>query len=123
MRIDFDADRAISAGVTSRREARPWLPLLNAVLGLAGSHAQLLSHGERAWASITFAGSRHTIALTFAGEDGAAAAEAFIAALPEHEFSIRGRLVADATVVSVDHALLPAPSVTVQAEFLLLDDG
>ena len=123
MRIDSESDRAMLAQLRGRRESRPWLPLLNAVLTLAGSHAQLLSHGERPWASVTFAGTRHTVTLAFEGPGGALAAEAFIAALPEHEFTIPGRLVADATIVAVATTLVPEPRMTVEAELLLLDDG
>ena len=50
---------------------------------LAGGHAELLTHSERSWASVTFAGTRHRIDLAFAGEDGIEAAENFIAWLPE----------------------------------------
>lgn len=106
------------------RPARtPWTQLLNAVLRLAGHQAALVSHGERPWASATFAGSRHSVVLTFSGAGAQAAGEAFIAALPEHEFTLPGQLVADATVVAVDHAMLPAPVLTVEAELLLLEDA
>ncbi len=48
--------------------------------------------------------------------------EQFIAALPEHEFTLPRQLVADAAVVSVEHATLPEPRLTVELELLLLDD-
>lgn len=133
MRIDFDEHRAMTATLTApvaaptmraRRSPRrqPWMPLLNAVLALAGERAELVRHGETPWVSITFAGSRHRIALAFRGTDAVAAGEAFIAALPEHEFAISRQLVADATVVSAEHALLPEPVLTVEAELLLLEE-
>jgi hypothetical protein len=123
MRIDSEGDRAMLARVRGPREPRPWLPLLNAVLALAGNGAELVSHGERPWASATFAGTRHSVALAFQGNDGAAAADAFIAALPDHEFTMRGKLVADATIILVEQVYLPTPSVTVEAELLVLDDA
>lgn len=104
------------------RTRRPWLRLLNAVLELAGSGAELLRHAERPWASATFAGTRHTIALRFDGE-AIAAGEAFLAALPDHEFAIPGQLVADAAVTTVEHELVPAPELQVEIELLLLEDG
>ena len=89
---------------------------------LAGGHAEFLAHSERSWASITFAGTRHRLDLAFAGEDAVEAAENFIAYLPEHEFAIRGQLVADAAVTSVDHRIGPGPRMEVRIELLLLDE-
>ena len=100
----------------------PSMHLLGSVLRLAGPEADLLRHAERPWASATFQGTRHTIALCFSGPDGLAAGEAFIAALPEHEFTIARQLVADATVSEVDHEVLPQPHLTVEVELLLLED-
>jgi len=102
---------------------RPWRALLAAVTELAGGKAELLRHVERPWASVTFAGTRHTIALAFTGEDALAAGDAFMNALPHHEFTIPRQLVADAAVVSVEHALLPQPKLTVEVELLLLEDS
>ena len=96
--------------------------LLGALHALGGGHAVVLRHEERAWASITFSGARHTLALRFAGDPAVAAGEHFIAALPEHEFEIPRRLVADAAIVAVRHALLPEPSLEVECEVLLLDE-
>ena len=96
--------------------------LLGALCDLGESHAIVLRHEERAWASITFAGSRHTLALRFAGDAAVAAGERFIAALPDHEFAIPRRLVADAAIVAVRHALLPEPSLEIECEVLMLDE-
>ena len=101
---------------------RPWLALLSAVLDQAGGKAELIRHAERGWASATFSGTRHSIVLAFAGEDAAAMGEAFLEALPDHEFAIPGQLVADAGIVRTDHALLPEPRLEVEVELLLLDD-
>jgi hypothetical protein len=121
MRLDPDDERRMAA--TSRRGARrPWLPLLSAVLGLAGGKAELLRHTVRPWASVTFSGSRHVISLSFTGEEAMAAGEAFIETLPEHEFAIPGKLVADATVVAVEQQMQPEPKLTVEAELLVLDE-
>lgn len=126
MQIDPATDRAMQAELNSPARApharRPWLHLLSAVLQLAGGRAELLRHSERAWASVTFSGSRHTIALSFAGEEAIAAGEEFIAALPEHEFTVPRQLVADASVTAVDHALSPEARMTVEVELLLLEE-
>jgi hypothetical protein len=89
---------------------------------LAGGHAEFLSHSEKSWASITFAGTRHRLELAFAGADAIEAAESFIAFLPEHEFGIPKQLVADATVTSVDHRIGPEPRLELTIELLLLDE-
>lgn len=125
MEIDLtlSAPRPDDAPLPSRRHRQPWMPLLSAVLQLAGPHAELLRHSERPWASATFSGARHRIALAFAGVEGIDAADAFIAALPEHEFAIAGQLVADATVAEVEQVTLPTPAITVDVELLLLQDG
>ncbi len=97
--------------------------LREALVALGEHRGRVLTHGEKAWASITFAGSRHALALSFAGDEAVAAGERFVAALPEHEFALPGQLVADATVVEVDHRLLPHPTLVVRCELLLLEDA
>ena len=104
------------------RAPRPWMALLSALLRLARGKAELVRHAERPWASVTFSGSRHSVVLAFTGTEAVAAGEAFIAALPDHEFAIPRQLVADAAVVAVEHALLPEPGLTVEADLLLLED-
>jgi len=97
--------------------------LRDALIAMTGGHARIASHSETAWASITFAGTRHRLELLFEGEDGIAAGEALIEALPEHEFTIPRQLVADATVMEVDHRLAPEPRLAVSVELLLLEDA
>ena len=96
--------------------------LASALLALAEHRAQVITHGEKAWASITFAGTRHRVTLEFRGGEAIEAGECFIAFLPEHEFTIPGQLVADAAVVEVHHCLDPAV-LTVTCELLLLEEG
>ena len=122
MHSDPASSRAMQATI-ARRPRRPWMQLLSALLGLAQGKAELLRHSERAWASVTFTGSRHAITLAFTGDDAVAAGEAFIEALPEHEFTISGQLVADAAVVAVEHTALPEARLVVEVEVLLLEEG
>jgi hypothetical protein len=89
---------------------------------LAGGHALILAHAEKSWASITFAGARHRLDLAFEGAEAVEAAETFIAYLPEHEFAIPRRLVADAAVVAVDHRIGRDPRMEVRIELLVLDE-
>lgn len=121
MRTDFNSDQDAVAPLRTRRAPRPWLQLVSAVLKLAGEHAQLLSHAETAWASITFTGTRHVIRLRFDGQAGAAAAEAFIEAVVDHEFRMSGKLVADATIASVEQTQGSDAAVTIEAELLVID--
>ncbi len=122
MQLDPTADQAMLT--TARRAARrtPWMPLLSALLELGGGKGELVRHSERNWASITFAGTRHSVVIAFTGAEAVAAGEAFIDAMPDHEFAIPRQLVADAAIVAVDHTALPEPRLEVTAELLLLED-
>lgn len=119
MRTDLEGCGAMPG----RTERGPSRKLAASLLALAGGHATLLRHAEQPWASITFAGARHELTLAFLGSEAIEAGEAFIAAVPDHEFAIRGQLVADAAIRAVDHMLLPEPRLTVVLELLLLEDG
>jgi len=96
--------------------------LREALCELAQQRAQILTHSEKSWASITFAGARHRLALNFEGLEAVAAGELFVAELAEHEFEIPGQLVAEAAVTEVEHRLDP-PRMFVVCELLLLDEG
>ena len=97
--------------------------LRTALMVLSEHQGQVITHSEKAWASITFAGTRHSLSLLFAGEQAVEAGERFIAALPDHEFAIPGQLVADAGIVEVEHRLSPSPRLAVQCDLLLLEDA
>ena len=97
--------------------------LREAVLALAGGHGEMLFLSETAWASITFAGTRHRLRIMFMGADAVAGGEELVAALPEHEFLIPHQLVADATVCGVESTLVPAQRMVVDCELLLLEDA
>lgn len=99
-----------------------WLRLLSEVLQLAGPQAEFLRHDERAWASAMFVGAHHTIALAFEGAEAVELGEAFIAALPDHEFTVPRHLVAHATIVTAHHQQVPVQRLMVEAELLLLED-
>lgn len=121
MQLD-PADPVLIAAAPRPARTRPWMALLSALLRLGEGRAELVSHAERPWASVTFSGTRHTVRLAFAGADAVAAGERLIDALPEHEFAIPRQLVADAAVLAVTHTALPEPRLEVEIELLLLDD-
>lgn len=94
-----------------------------ALLMLAEGRASLLTHEEKAWASITFSGTRHEVMLDFDGAEAVAVGEEFIENLPEHEFRIPGQLVADATVQEVDHRFGADERMVVTVVLLLLEES
>lgn len=122
MQLDPSSTDAMLSAARRPVRNRPWLPLLAALLRLGEGRAELLSHAERAWASVTFSGTRHTVRLAFTGAEAIAAGERLIDALPEHEFAIPRQLVADAVVIAVTHTALHEPRLEVEVELLLLDE-
>lgn len=106
-----------------RQSRRPWLQLREAVLALAAGRARLMRHRERRWASVTFSGARHGLTLLFQGHEAVEAGERFIADLPNHEFAVARRFVAEAAITSVEHRALPEPELIVEAELLVLEEA
>ncbi len=94
----------------------------DALMVMAEGQAQVLTHQEKPWASITFSGSRHELVLSFDGISACKIGEQFVADLPDHEFAIPGQLVADATITSVESNYTPDPRMAVTAVLLLLED-
>ncbi len=111
------APRAYRARLTTADRVR------TALMGLTGGAGTLLSHDEKAWASITFSGTRHEVVIEFCGAEAVAHGEELIERLPDHEFTIPGQLVADATITSVDHRFGAMERLEVTAVLLLLEDG
>lgn len=105
-----------------RTRRNPGERLRDALSQLTAGAATIASHSEKSWASITFAGARHRIELLFDGAAAVEAGEQLIACLPDHEFTIPGQLVAEATVIAVDHRL-DAAQMRVTCEVLLLEDA
>lgn len=93
------------------------------LMQLTGGAGSVLAHSEKAWASITFAGTRHEVVLEFCGPEAVAAGEELIERLPDHEFALPGQLVADATVTKVDHRFGAMERLEVTAVLLLLEEG
>lgn len=71
-----------------------------ALIALVGGDVELSAYRERPWASATFVGGRHYWTLTLSGPNHADRAAKLEAIIGEHEFSIRGHIVADAIVTS-----------------------
>lgn len=107
--------------VTARHRPTERLPEIRALLDLCCGQGELVFAEERIWASATFTGVRHTVALRFAGE-AVAYAEALIELLPNHDFALAGKLVADAAIVCVDRKRQPEIETLVTIELLILDE-
>lgn len=96
--------------------------LREVLIKLSGQCATCVKHEEKAWSSITFSGTRHEITLRFEGAEAVAHGEELIECLPEHEFTIPGQLVADATITEVDHRFGMHERLVVTAVLLLLEE-
>lgn len=96
--------------------------LRDALIALAGGHGTVTQHGEKPWASVTFIGARHSVSMEFTGDTAVAGGEWLIAKLADHEFALPRQLVAEAVITAAEHALLPAPTLRVECELLLIED-
>jgi len=123
-----DGEPAGSSAVTNRghpmRARRTTADRVReALLKLSDNHATCVTHEEKAWSSITFAGTRHEVTLRFEGAAAVVYGEELIERLPEHEFTIPGQLVADATITEVDHRFGMHERLIVTAVLLLLEES
>ena len=82
------------AGAELKRALRAWFVALGAPVAF-----ETLS--SRPWASITFAGERHRLALLLPGPGAQAAADAFLDGLEDREFALRGHILADIEATGV----------------------
>ncbi|HEY0270626.1 MAG TPA: hypothetical protein VGC10_06525 [Sphingomonas sp.] len=79
---------------------RALMALLRALAPHLGRH-RLIASTSRDWASATFEGARHRLALVLEGEDAAARAGGLQATLGETDLPIPGGFVADIGVVAL----------------------
>jgi hypothetical protein len=110
----------------NRRNSRTAQDLVAQLADLLGTTVSLVHAHEREWASITFSGSRHRLIFEvpeLAVES--APVQRALAALPDHEFRLRGEIVADCTATigmpmpsqgQADHRLLVIELLTVATE-------
>lgn len=125
---DFAAIEVKSApllGLTRFQRPRRTLAdrVRSGLLEITAGAGTVLGHEEKAWASITFSGTRHEVVLEFCGAEAVAAGEELIERLPDHEFTLPGQLVADATIAKVDHRFGAMERLEVTAVLLLLEDS
>ncbi len=126
---DFDQIEVKSAPlpVSAPAALRPRRTLADrvraALMQITAGKGTVLAHAETAWSSITFAGTRHEVVLEFCGTEAVTAGEDLIERLPDHEFTLPGQLVADATITKVDHRFGAMERLEVTAVLLLLEEG
>lgn len=126
---DFDTIEVKSAPlpVSAPAALRPRRSLADRVrsglMQITGGKGTVIGHEETSWASITFAGTRHAVVLEFCGADDVVRGEELIERLPDHEFTLPGQLVADATITKVDHRFGAMERLEVTAVLLLLEEG
>lgn len=90
---------------------------LEAGADAAGCPVTLAESDWTRWASATFTGARHLLALT---APPSPALDAWIAGLPEAELRLRGHLVAD---LVVEHVRRAEGAVTASLEVLTVEEG
>ncbi|HEV2747549.1 MAG TPA: hypothetical protein VGW34_09665 [Allosphingosinicella sp.] len=80
---------------------------------------------SRSWASATFAGARHEVALRIEGDGANEAADAFLRNLRVAEFELRGHILADIALVAEERLTSAdgAPQVRIRIEALTVEDG
>ena len=115
---DRRTDRALPRGhprmTAPVRHRRALSPLARAIVADAATHGldiTIADERERAWASATFTGTRHRLRVTLGETDARAA---WLAALPEAEFTVPARIVIDIAAAATDPhgAVLEALTVT-----------
>lgn len=91
--------------------------IIRAILTLASGMAELEEHRGTQWASATFSGMRHVLRVRFNGSEAVVRGEWLAAILPEHEFRMRGHLVADVAIAQIHrrHEGEPAMTLTIEA--------
>jgi hypothetical protein len=101
----------------------PATALIRALLTLCCGKGELEEHIGRAWASATFTGMRHEVAMRFRGSDAVEAGEAMLDALAAYEFDVRGHIVADIQAVTVTRSEVGEPRLSVRIEALTVEDA
>ena len=95
--------------------------LLRAITRVIGAEVTFEEIRSRSWASVTFTGARHEVAMLLKGDAAAAAAERFVADLDVAEFRLRGHILADIALVQKEDA--PHGGVRIRVEALTVEDA
>jgi hypothetical protein len=89
----------IASSVCDETVADPLSALVDAIVEqLAPAAVSLGKSCSTPWASATFSGARHEVALTINGTNAAECARAFVANVAEFDFDLGGHIVVDIVV-------------------------
>jgi hypothetical protein len=91
--------------------------LIAALAARGGPGTDVMRTTSHSWASVTFEGARHQIALRLAGR---AQADAFELDLVESEFALRGHLLAD---IRVSSRRIEGERVVLEIEALTIEES
>ena len=89
---------AINSALPKTRRKDPGSQLAEQIEILAGERSSVTLLRERPWASVTFSGTRHSLAVDWADPANPGCADELAKILSDHEFTIPGYFVADVVV-------------------------
>ncbi|MEM1132624.1 MAG: hypothetical protein AAGH53_06795 [Pseudomonadota bacterium] len=101
----------------------PATALIRELIEMTDGAAQLRFHEGHDWASATFTGMRHRLALTFSGSDGVSIGHLLADRLEEHEFSLKRHVVIDIHVAHRVERHEGEPTLLLEIEALTVEDG
>ena len=93
--------------------------LAAALVELGNSSAHIVRREGTNWASATFTGMRHKVEMQFPGMKAIEAGRTLASILPEHEFTLRGHIVAD---ISAKRSVETDGVLTLEIEALTVED-
>ena len=95
--------------------------LLRAIVNFMNFNVCFEEIRSRSWASVTFTGARHELALRLDGEGAEQAADRLCGALDTAELDLRGHILADIALVSREAA--DQAGVRIRLEALTVEDA
>jgi hypothetical protein len=95
--------------------------LLRAIVNFMNFEVSFEEIRSRSWASVTFTGARHEIALRLEGDGADEAADRFCSHLDLAEFDLRGHILADIALVTREAA--EDGGVRIEIEALTVEDA
>jgi hypothetical protein len=95
--------------------------LLRAIVNFMNFEVSFEEIRSRSWASVTFTGARHEVALRMEGEGAGEVGDRFCANLSDAEFDLRGHILADISLIA--HEALPEGGVRIRFEALTVEDA
>lgn len=101
----------------------PAMALIRALIELSQSTAALQFHEGHDWASATFSGMRHRLALIFTGTEAISAGNILAEQLEAHEFTLKRHVVIDIHVAHRVERHEGEPTLLLEIEALTVEDS